>query len=223
MSVITSPLPSPKEEAPWNIYQSCKDLPLYLFIPCYVQGDLSGLVKSGECPDNVLQEAWLSIYSDYCERIGGVQIISLIEKTRAINALASKVERLPQVLDGAKKLLTLNLLSDELIESLQADGFKIDDTTDPSELEQQLNRADAKVKADKLRLDKMLSEMDKPEKSRKPKAEDFEQTLSEISIMAKHEVDDTITTARYCSYVKRLQTQIEAQIKTQQHGRRAGK
>lgn len=218
MIVTASPLSYRKEHQPWNIYQSCKDLPLSVFIPCYVQGDLSGLVKSGDAPPEALQEAWLNIYSDYCDRIGGIQIVAMIEKTRAINALASKVDRLMRVVDAARKVM-----SPDLIASLQADGYKIEETEDDVIYWRQLDIIEAKIKPEKLRLDKMLSEMDKPDKTRKPSEEDFERTLAEISIMAKHEVDDTVTTARYCSYVKRLQAQIEAQNKSIKNGQRTGK
>ena len=114
MSVTASGQLHPQTPDAWNIYQSCDDLPLTVFITCLANNDLSGLIRDGNPPIAFLQDAWVDLYSDYCDRIGGIQIASMIDKTRTINALSSKLQRITTLVDCAR-IIRHDLITAELL------------------------------------------------------------------------------------------------------------
>lgn len=223
---VTATEANRSQEAPlWSIYPSLERLPLVAFIRCYVYQDYTALVEQGLAPQEALETAWQSLYSDYCTRSGGHEMAALIRRARQINALSSKIDRLSMLIDTVSQIQ-----ADELLAELEADGFKqqaaIMRTADEEGYAQQCRNIAAHIKPLHLQLKSMLREMPKTKKremitdeDRQKTEAEFEINLAEMSVMVGHEVTDAISTARYCSYANRLWMKIEQHKKDNKNGR----
>jgi hypothetical protein len=207
-----------------NIYQSCDELPLKVFIRCMVSGDYTGLVKSGptDTPEAwaAIEDAWLSIYSQYCALIGGIQIAAFIQRAKTVNALSSKINRITALVDCARLIVC-----DELITALAAEGYKVNAarlaSADDEGYLQELDAVMARLRPEKMKLDSLIKELPKADDKQKSTEQDFTRTLLEVSKYEGYQVKAKDTTvSEYCEYVKRLRDYIESQIKLNGHGRK---
>ncbi|MBS1915661.1 MAG: hypothetical protein JST87_05250 [Bacteroidetes bacterium] len=66
-SSVSNPPQNAEYPISYELYNSTSDLPLYKFIKCICNNDLSQLVISGKVPDHVLSETWVKIYGEYLE------------------------------------------------------------------------------------------------------------------------------------------------------------
>lgn len=221
--IVTASDVLPQKEVPaWSIYQSCDDLPLTAFVKCLVSGDYSGLVITGTPPLPDIEEAWLTIYSDYCDRIGGIQIASMIEKTRMINALSSKIERVQTLVTCARAIICETLINELVAEpGMKVSRAKLTGSSD--EYHRELDTILARLKPDIMKLDRLTNDMPKGD-SKPATTQDFTKTLLEVSKQEGYQVRmKDITVAEYCEYVRRLREHIEslnrAQIKSKRNGR----
>lgn len=191
------------------------DCPLKVFIKCLVNENYSYLVIDGTPPPEAIEEAGLNIYSEYCSLTGGVQISSLIQRSSSINALSSKVQRVGTLLAVAEQIQY-----EELCNELTAEGFKLSADVDDNTYQRQIVVANAKLKAECMRLDEMLSEKPKPgNKPEKATEKEFTMVLMEISKYEGYPVRDNITVLEYGLHVQRLRQHIEAMTpKKKAHG-----
>lgn len=201
--------PSPTQPISWSYYESIDELPLTIFIKCATSGDFSGLVKSGVVPFHILNSAWLHLHSEYCNRIGGVHISSLITKSRALNALASKVDRITYLVEAAR-----SYPHEAIAAELRAEGYKADPLLSKAEFEQQLNVIMAKLRPERMKVGRMINEMPKDTENKAATERDFTATLIQCSQHEKYRINaKEITTGEYCEYVRRLREYVDAQMK----------
>lgn len=206
-----------KDPDPWSLYLSVDDLPLLLFIKCVTTADFSPLIKEGNPPAGVLDSAWLHIYSEYLNRIGGVQISALITRAKQIHELSSKLLRIQYLLNTAQFVA-----SDEIAAALKKEGFKLDPDAEEEVYMQQIRVIAAKLKPESMKLDRLLNEQQKPDTKEEITARSFNLTLMAISDSVKYEIRaESLTTGQYCDRVAQLRDKIEAQITAQRNGRRA--
>lgn len=201
-----------------NIYVSCKDLPLSIFIQCLVSEDLSGLIISGEATDEQLADAWLTIHSEYCSKIGGVHIAGLISRTKTIYALDAKIQRITVLCQAARQMV-----SQSIADALKESGYPISVTGTDEEYLHQITRIEALLNPERMKLSILINEAPKPDKNKSISEDDFTMTLMEISKQEGYKVSTNITVMDYCLYVKRLNNYIKNLPKVKQHGRSTGK
>ncbi len=72
-------------------YQHIGQLPFLLFERCIVHKDYQVLVIEGEVTVEVLQTAWLLIYSQYCELIEDLAAKDIARDTAIYNALSLRI------------------------------------------------------------------------------------------------------------------------------------
>jgi hypothetical protein len=194
-----------------------------------LEGDLKALIIEGEPDQCSLDDAWLTIYSDYCNLRGGVQILALIQRCKAIAVLSSKIDRVSVLVQAARRVV-----SDELIAAIGAEGYRLEaarmKSADDADYIKAVDAVAAKLKSDKLRLEQMLADRDKPKKGvpvedqRKEESEHFTDEIVAVEEMLKIAIDEDRTTVeKYCGYIRRLQKQIAHIEKVNSHGRRTGK
>lgn len=210
---------SPPSEA-WSIYLSAEVCPLRAFISAMVEQDVKHLTITGTAPEQDLQEAWLNIYSAFCQLTGGIQISALIRRSTAINALSSRIDRITTLLEAAKCII-----SEELCAALKEEGFAVDAQADDETYGRQIEAAVSRLKSDVLRLQGMIAENPKAQDGKEEPAtrEMFAMNLLEISKHEGYPVRDDITVMQYGLHIKRLRTHIESltkQAKTAKNGSR---
>ena len=199
----------------WSIYQSCKDLPLSVFIDCLADETRAPLVKEGKPPAAVIAEAWLSIYSEYCGLIGGVQIKAMIGKSREVAVLSSRINRIGLLIRAAA-----NSGHEDILQALREEGFTVSMET----LNADLNRIAGSLVPLRMKMD-MLSAPEKEDGRKKkaaPTEDDFEMTLLEISKHEGRDIGMDITVKKYCLLVKRLQAHMEREMNRAKSGHGRG-
>jgi uncharacterized protein YihD (DUF1040 family) len=203
--------------AAWSIYQSASECPLTVYIKCQVAESWQHLVLSGNPPTAAIEDAGLTIHSEFSQMVGGVQITALINRAKAINILASKIERVQILIDIARQVQYENTCAD-----LADEGYTIDPYAETEVYLKQVEKANSRLKSERLRLDMLMSERPEAKNGKEKVTEaDFIQTLAEIS---KHEgyavrMND-ITVLQYAVHVKRLKDYIIANTPKQTNGSR---
>lgn len=204
---------SQPELSPSSCYESIDELPLTRFITCLTTGELAPLIKEGTVPDEVLDSLWLHLYSDYLNRIGGVQISALIERSKQIQELSSKLNRLQVLIN-----LAMRVASDEVAAAFKKEGFKLDPDAEKEAYEQQIRIIAAKLKPESMRLDRLLNEQPKADTKEEVTARSFNLALMDVSESVGYAVRvEGITTGEYCDHISRLRDKIEAQIAAQRN------
>lgn len=197
------------------LYRSIYELPLYAFIKCDIEGDLSALIISGTHSDEDLSLAWTDILSEFHEAIGETTTtmrlflwkeilllrINLIEIDLCLKALRSRYEFFFHN--------KLNLLLECSIEI----GKDPSDKAYKKGLQRYKTRTVSITTMIKLK-EAQLEAMDKNEAD-KPKATRgyYDNTLISLTDFAKVAVTDQITTYVYCERVRRLNAYIKSQKK----------
>lgn len=123
---------------PTELYHSCSQLPLNIFIDCIIDGNLNGLVIRGSIDKEVLASAWLNIYYEYIS-------INHSSETEYIHKLQVDVSLLNDEIQNVETCLLylspeyINLCNgrhEEVIDLLKYYGYRqtIDINTDYSKV-----------------------------------------------------------------------------------------
>lgn len=89
VSAPTLSLPTQQQATPsWSIYSDAH-VPLSVFMDC-LEGELYGLIRRGEPPQEALQNAWNSIYKEYCELVNDGHVNEVFELYRDIERLRAQ-------------------------------------------------------------------------------------------------------------------------------------
>ncbi len=100
-------VPSRTISASWRYFRDCR-LELDRFLDVLFEKDYSRLIIAGDVPEDVLKEAWASIYLQYCELTGEGSYNALFEKTKQIQEMNGKIT----LLDGIVQYLQMCYDSD---------------------------------------------------------------------------------------------------------------
>lgn len=203
----------------WSLYTSAKDCLLHAFIYAYVSGDKTSLILSGEPTPEALNDAYLTIHSEYCQLVGGVQVDALIKRATAINTLSSRIERLQTLIGIAQ-----TMVHDEVCHELTAEGYKVDHTAPNDIYMKQVATANSRLKAERMKLEALIAEQPKAaKKTEKPTEMEFTQNLIQISKHVRFQVTKNITVEEYGLYIQDLKKSIEALTPPKNGSRRAVK
>lgn len=215
-TVESSPLPQ------WNIYQLASKCPMRVFVSCEVEETSKYLAIDCEPPIEVTDEAMISIKSEYLQLTGGIQVSSMLNKAKAINGLASKIDRVQAMIELAKGLVDV-----DLCKALAAEGYKINPEADDEAYLKQVEAAHSRLKTERARLDMLLTEKPKAKKGKAAKVTeaDFVSNLqTAIGVLSFPYVSiDQLTVLDYASLIKRLRDNINPQLNKDGNGRRAVK
>lgn len=136
------PTTQKSESSPsWTVYGSAKQLPFDKFIKIACEQDLTPLIIEGEPPTEVLQDAWLTIYTQYNDKIDSNFAIELEDKLHTEN-MRTKVFAVAALV----KLLSL-AYSEKNLETLRMLGFDYKGAPDDrEELNKFLNKVTTRSK-----------------------------------------------------------------------------
>jgi hypothetical protein len=95
-------VPSRNISTSWKWYRDCR-LELDRFLDVLFEKDYSRLIISGDVPEDVLKEAWASIYLQYCELTADGSYNALFDKTKQIQEMNGKIA----LLDGIVQYLQM--------------------------------------------------------------------------------------------------------------------
>lgn len=222
----TTPTPEPPTaKSSWSISRSLKDVTLATFRRCLVEQDWKYLVIEGEPPHTAIDEAGEALYSDYLQMVGGADLAVMIERSRAISVISSRLQRLITLIAAARRVYSPVLLAE-----LRSDGFKAEaarlEKADDEEYQCVLDKIESRLKGDEIKLERLLK-AETPKQAKKTPEEmdnDFEMMIVAVEEMIGPGIDDTkITVYRFCTYLQRLQAKIEAHNKAMSNGRGTGK
>lgn len=185
-------------------YTSINELPFRIFKSCAVDNDLIQLVKEGDAPHETLIQIWQEISEQFSEAMGGDKFVYTIGNMWTAESLNSKINRLEHILEIFKKSPY-----EELTKVFEAEGwiYPTDDLNNYVECIQN------EIGNLKVQLENALSKVDQKE-GEKPSYERYDEALVAISGNEGREIDDSITTMKFCIYYKRLIKAVEKHAAT---------
>ncbi len=187
------PIPS------YNIYRCAEDCPFPVFEKCLVDENYHAL---GEAPDEVLQQAWLSIYFEYLQLIDSGTTNDRMRHLGRIHVLSGKVEMVKRVCQSI-----LDTQMDLLLPVLHDLGYTFVKHIDD------LRRVVALIKKDEMELKILIANLPK-EEGTKPTRDHFDQVLFRISEFLHTIIHkDKITVSEYCGLVNSYEKHVRASNK----------
>lgn len=192
-----------------SLYLHTRETPLEVFIDALVNKNLSRLIKYGRASQRQLAEAWETLFAEYCEISGSTQYQRLINLTKEIGSLQSKL------LSIQVSIRVLGFrYSSKSISTLARFGYKYRfDIQDPESYTRDVKSVLLKSKSVELALDQSLVEYQKLISStdEKPLTEEyFEKALVELSKFMGFRVDPRqVTVSEYVAMLKRREKEIE--------------
>jgi hypothetical protein len=190
---------------PFRLFSDAGEAPLRVMRACLLQGSWQGLVIEGNPPAELIAEAGLSIYSEYCEALGGHMIKGMLGHEASAEALRGKIARVADALAVARSIRAPEA-SALFLKDFPREAKAMQEANTDEEYFRILDRIDSMSKAWHLQLERdRISEPTKTA-SRTPREIDAEidQVLIAIEEMMRREINDDITVRKYCAYVKRL-------------------
>lgn len=210
----------PRHTIPSNLYHRCSELPLSVFITCTVDKDYRGLVKYGHATQSQLNHCWNELYSEYAEISGGDSYKLLMNLTRDIGYLESKLLCIGLCL----KVLT-HRPDEKCIKILHNYGYKyVFDIKQPELYAKNLETVAIRAGAVKLSIQQKRAELDKKQGRTENKPitrETFAKILASLSKHMGFRIDPQETTvSEFVSYRHNLESEIEylkkSELKEQQ-------
>lgn len=200
---------------PWTVYDTDSETPLHVFIACHVHGNLQALAKTGEPPKEMLESAWLALYSEHCRKAGGNQVLTMLARVKNVGAQACKLARVETLLHLAGIIRDKDICSE-----LQQDGYALDYAATDEQYARQIAAASSRFKTAMLSLEQQRGETSGESKA--AVTDDYyTELLVNLSDHAKVHLDDTMMLSEFSIRVRRLHDYIATINKqTQQHGRR---
>ena len=189
-----------------NIYQSAKECPLEVMIEVMCNGNYNALAKNGTDNPELLQDAWLTIYSEYCGIAGDSSVKTMIATTAKSLALQARIESIAAMLNHA-----IICRSEELCAELTKEGYPLDFKAARAEYERQILAGQSKLKSEVMRLEQLQADAPKQKGSKKITEEDFYTALFEIGkAQTRNAQVSDYTVYTYAVALKQLQRHLEA-------------
>lgn len=194
----------------WNIFSSCKDLPLSRFIDCIVHKNYDALIISGKPTQAALNDAWEKISNEYLELMHIDNIEAYKDYKRQILSINIRVIHLSTVLEALAYRY-----NDKLADILRNDDFGVElNPENPEQYAADLNRVNSMLMAEAARTKDIEAELEKVTSKNKGEKEatheQFEEALQEIGKYQGYRIDpETTSVAAYCTYIKRLHRAAE--------------
>lgn len=201
-----------------KLLQSIDKLPLETFIDCIVDHNYSGLIIEGTPTEAELQTCFDNIYEQYIEGIGGKELVRHLADVKQIALMQSKILRAESLLEIIQLCPTIGLF-----EQLYTFGYAL-----PKEkysyygINKVLRIFVAKYKKDKTETDRLIFQFEHSQQSEK-KGESsgytrdyFYNSIVEMSTAFKFPIQQNITLALYCSYMRKYKDLLNTLQKQQQ-------
>lgn len=209
----------PQPEIPSNLYHRCSDLPLSIFITCSVDRDYSGLIRYGHATHEQLARAWEAIYSEYSTISGGQSYKLLINLSKDIGYLESKL-----LVVGLCLRVLQHRPDPKVIQILSNYGYKYHfDTGNPEQYAKNLDEIAKRSGGLQFAIQQKRAELDKSREKLNGKEvtrEMFDKILAALSkhmgISIREIKQGTVT--EFCAYRYNFEKEIEAMKKATDNG-----
>lgn len=193
----------------WSIYTRCSQTPLDVFIDALVNKNLGRLVIYGKATYKQINDAWEQLFTEYCELSGSPQYQRLVNLSREIGGLQSKllsIRLCVRVLGyrySARAVSTLKRFGyNYKFNPLDAEGYVRD-----------LKAVMIKSRSVEIALDQSLAEYEKLLKESDGKSlteDDFQRVLIELSKFMGFRINaKEITVSEYVAMIKRREREVE--------------
>jgi len=181
------------------IYQSCTELPLYLFIKVLTTGELIHLVQRGKPKKEQLKEAWDKIFAEYSALSENKQNNYLLSLLRDYYSIPNKIVIIQTIVDELSKGY-----NKELTDKLRELGFR--HAYRPETYMQDLKITVTQAKGLILKYKTCYDDLERlQEKNSKAEPTDYDLILSELSKYQGYRLDPKqITVSEFCAIVKRF-------------------
>ncbi len=204
-----------------NLYTRCSQTPLEVFIDVLVNKNLNRLVRYGKATQNQMNEAWELIFTEYCEISGSPQYQRLLNLSREIGGLQSKLLSIQ---------LCIRVLgyrySSKCVATLRRFGYNYRfNLQDPEGYLKDIKAVMTKSKSVELALDQSLVDYNKLMKESDGKnlsEEYFQKALVELSKFMGFRIDaKEISVGEYVAIVKRREKEINYLLSKQNANKHA--
>lgn len=192
-----------------NLYTRCSQTPLDVFIDALVNKNLGRLVIYGNASRREINEAWELLFTEYCEISGSPQYQRLVNLSREIGGLQSKLLSIRLCV----KVLGYRY-SARAVTTLRRFGYNYKfNLQNPEGYVRDIKAVMTKSKSVEIALDQSLAEYDKllKESDGKNLTEDyFQKALVELSKFMGFRVNAReVTVSEYVAMIKRREREIE--------------
>jgi hypothetical protein len=195
------------------LYRSIHKLPFSVFVDAICDGELSGLLISGEATQQQLTAVWEDLLMEYQDVIGGDEneyINDLYKRAYKDEILFLHIDTILSVMQERYVPKFANYLRQFVAPDLKFD------VTDPEGYERDLKRCTVRLPAKKLILQETLKELEDELNRRasgsteKPKRDYYTKVLINLSDHAGYAVKEhDITVYEFCERVRRLNAYIQ--------------
>ncbi|MEA5110368.1 hypothetical protein SDC9_36965 [bioreactor metagenome] len=195
-----------------NLYTRCSSTPLDVFIDALVNKNLGRLVIYGKATHKQINDAWELLFTEYCEISGSPQYQGLVNLTREIGSLQSKLLSIRLCV----KVLAYRY-SARAVSTLRRFGYNYKfNLQDPEGYLRDIKAVMTKSKSVEIALDQSLVEYDKllKESDGKNLTEDyFQKALVELSKFMGFRVNAReVTVSEYVAMIKRREREIQLSL-----------
>jgi len=190
------------------LYTRCSQTPLDVFIDALVNKNLDRLVIYGKATHKQISDAWELLFTEYCEISGSPQYQRLVNLSREIGGLQSKLLSISL----CTKVLSYRY-SSKCITTLRRFGYIYKfNLQDPESYIRDIKAVVTKSKSVQIALDQSLADYDKlmKESNGKNLSEDyFQKALVELSKFMGFRINaKEVTVSEYVAIVKRREKEI---------------
>jgi len=194
------------------MYTRCSQTPLDVFIDALVNKNLSRLVIYGKATYKQINDAWEQLFTEYCELSGSPQYQRLVNLSREIGGLQSKLLSIRLCV----KVLGYRY-STRAVSTLRRFGYNYKfNLQDPEGYLRDIKAVMTKSKSVEIALDQSLVEYDKllKESDGKNLTEDyFQKALVELSKFMGFRVNAReVTVSEYVAMIKRREREIQLSL-----------
>lgn len=145
-----------KSRKSYFIYNTCSKCPLSVYIDVVCNNNLHALVKRGNPPINVLEEAKYNLIVEFSSLTGDMHTESITNSLRNIHALKAEILGLTICIQ-----LLLNEDYEALISGLKAYSILLKKTPDEKEKDQILKRVENKIRSKGILLKEEIARYEK--------------------------------------------------------------
>lgn len=224
MREMPPPPPTPGPAPVLFITELC-DLLFYPFIKCAVDGDYSGLVKSGNPTEDEIESAWRMLFTKFLELSGSKEAKNHGVSVSKMENINSKILRVEVTVAAILNLQSIGMLHKcgPLFDSLREIGYN-DKKFTPETLAKDLQSVTRQLQNDRLSLTRLKKEYEEKQK----KGQHQGPATRESYLKALHTIEDvkgrgidrnTLTAEDFALYLADVQKQASITPKnTKRHG-----
>jgi hypothetical protein len=193
------------------LFRNITELPLSNYIDGTVNGNISAIIKSGVCQDDIeLLQAWADINQQYAEAIGDHEQKLFLSLYKEVNKLAIVIDEVAKLVSLLEKYYVKEFA--DILNNILGTTFKFE-VKDPESYDKDLKRCLTRSKGYKVQLDLKASQLKAIQERQRPGVgpthEYYQSVLITLSDHAGYRVDNSITVFEFCDRIKRLNKQLE--------------